>query len=362
MSLLPCACASRLMLPGSPRVPVSMTGVNEPGKAVMQVPFSRLNALVPASGLFRLADGTALPYRAWMPADMPKDGPWAVVLALHGMNDSRDAWEYPAPVLAAAGIAVIAPDQRGFGASPSRGYWSGGEAMARDAAAMLRLLRQCYPHSRIFAMGESMGGAVLMLTATLPDAPAVDGYILSAPAVWGRSKMNIALRSTLWLALHTIPGARLGPGPVRVKASDNRTALLRLGHDPLTIHKTRVDVIGGVVDLMDQALESAPYVKGPALFLYGAHDELVPNRAMRTAWAALAPRVGSREEREDKRNVRLAYYPDAYHLLFRDQRRDLPLQDVIAWMMAIAGGRSDLPLPSGADHEAIGRLRAAQGR
>ncbi|WP_164504178.1 alpha/beta fold hydrolase [Granulibacter bethesdensis] len=328
----------------------------------MQVPFSRLNALVPASGLFRLADGTALPYRAWMPADMPKDGPWAVVLALHGMNDSRDAWEYPAPVLAAAGIAVIAPDQRGFGASPSRGYWSGGEAMAQDAAAMLRQLRQRYPHSRIFAMGESMGGAVLILTATLPDAPAVDGYILSAPAVWGRSKMNIALRSTLWLALHTIPGARLGPGPVRVKASDNRTALLRLGHDPLTIHKTRVDVIGGVVDLMDQALESAPYVKGPALFLYGAHDELVPNRAMRTAWAALSPRMGPTKEGEDKRDVRLAYYPDAYHLLFRDQRRDLPLQDVIAWMMAIAGGRSDLPLPSGADHEAIGRLRAAQGR
>ena len=37
---------------------------------------------------FVMPDGTRLPYRAWLP-----DGqPWAVILALHGMNDSRDAW------------------------------------------------------------------------------------------------------------------------------------------------------------------------------------------------------------------------------------------------------------------------------
>ena len=60
---------------------------------------------------FVMSDGMRLPYRAWLPEGQP----WAVVLALHGMNDSRDAWEYPAPDFASAGIAVFAPDQRGFG-------------------------------------------------------------------------------------------------------------------------------------------------------------------------------------------------------------------------------------------------------
>ena len=38
-----------------------------------------------------MPDGMRLPYRDWL----PKGKPVAVVLALHGMNDSRDAWEYP---------------------------------------------------------------------------------------------------------------------------------------------------------------------------------------------------------------------------------------------------------------------------
>ena len=40
-----------------------------------------------------MPDGTALPYREWLPVGAPS----VIVLALHGMNDSRDAWEYPAP-------------------------------------------------------------------------------------------------------------------------------------------------------------------------------------------------------------------------------------------------------------------------
>ena len=74
---------------------------------------------------FVMPDGVRLPYRDWLPAGTAQ----AVVLALHGMNDSRDAWEIPAPDFAAAGIAVYSPDQRGFGGTAARGY------LARDAGA-----------------------------------------------------------------------------------------------------------------------------------------------------------------------------------------------------------------------------------
>src|SRR5665213_795821 len=111
------------------------------------------------SGYFAMTDGTRLPYRAWM----PDSAPHAIVLALHGMNDSRDAWEYPAPDFARAGIAVFSPDQRGFGTTPDRGMWVGGHEMAADARQMARLLRARYPHTRLVLMGESMGAAVLMV-------------------------------------------------------------------------------------------------------------------------------------------------------------------------------------------------------
>ena len=85
------------------------------------------------------------------------------------MNDSRDAWEYPAPEFAARGIAVFAPDQRGFGATSVRGYWPGTQALVDDAREMALLLRRRFPRARLIVMGESMGAAVLMCLAAAPS-------------------------------------------------------------------------------------------------------------------------------------------------------------------------------------------------
>ncbi|MBN8873339.1 MAG: alpha/beta fold hydrolase [Rhodospirillales bacterium] len=285
---------------------------------------------------FVMPDGARLPFRAWLPGG----DPWAVVLALHGMNDSRDAWEYPGPDFAQAGIALYAPDQRGFGASATRGLWAGGPGMAADVRAMVALLRAQYPRARLYLMGESMGAAVLMCLATEPDPPPVDGYVLIAPAVWGRAKMNVFLRSSLWLMASAVPGLRLtGSGFVRVRASDNREAIRRLSTDPLTIHGTRVDAVRGLVDLMDAALAAAPHFHARALFLYGGHDELIPPKATAATWRALPPGP-----------VR-AFYPAGYHLLLRDVHRITPTTDIITWMRA-----PDAPLPSGADRAAAAWL------
>lgn len=302
--------------------------VDPPGPAVQRA--------AETDDAFLMPDGTRLPYRAWLPGG----DPWAVVLALHGMNDSRDAWEYPAPDFASAGVAVFSPDQRGFGATASRGFWPGESGMASDARTMIRLLRARYPHVRLYLMGESMGGAVLMQLASEPHPPPVDGYIVIAPAVWGRAEMNFFLRASLWVASNTVPGLRLtGAGIVKVTASDNRAALRRLSTDPLTIHGTRVDAVRGLVDLMDAALAAAPHVHVPSLFLYGGHDELIPAKATAATWRALPPGP-----------VR-AFYPDGYHLLLRDIDRITPIDDILAWMRAPGA-----PLPSGADRAAAAWL------
>ena len=292
------------------------------------------------AAVFVMPDGTALPYRVWLPRGLPS----TIVLALHGMNDSRDAWEYPAPDFAAAGMAVFSPDQRGFGATRTRSLWPGTAGLTADARVMVRLLRSRYPRAKLVLMAESMGAAALMVMATQPDPPPVDGYILIAPAVWGRSKMNVLLRASLWLADHTVPGMKVtGGGVVKVTASDNRAALVRLSTDPLTLRETRVDAIKGLVDLMDQALAAASHFHAPALFLYGGHDELVPPRATAAMWRAL-PRSATG-------GPGLAFYPDGYHLLLRDKDRATPIDDILAWI-----NHPDGPLPSGADRAAAAWL------
>lgn len=301
-------------------------------------------AAAAASDVFVMPDGARLPVRAWLPVGgtpggSPEAAPGTVVLALHGFNDSRNAWALPGPVFAAAGIAVFAPDQRGFGAASGRGRWAGGRQMADDAAVMLGILRARYPRARVFAMGESMGGAVLMTLAARADAPDVDGWVLSSPAVWGRKQMGPAISGSLWLVSGLLPGLSVTGAevPLKVMASDNREALLALARDPLTIRWTRFDTLRGLADLMDAAQAAAPLVHGRVLALYGGRDTLVPGEAMGRAWARM------------QGGVRRGFYPEGYHLLMRDRERALPIGDVIAWMKDPGGW-----LPSGADLAAAG--------
>jgi alpha-beta hydrolase superfamily lysophospholipase len=296
-------------------------------------------------GSFVMPDGARLPYRIWLPGG----DPWAVVLALHGFDDSRDAWEIPAPSFTRDGIAIVAPDQRGFGAAPGRGRWPGEAVLLRDAADMLRQVHARYPTARLYAMGESMGGAELMRLATEAGAPRLAGIILIAPAVWSRKQMNVFMRSGLWLASRLVPGLAVTGGevPVRVRASDNRAALIRLSQDPLTLHATRFDMLRGLVDLMDDAQASAPDLPANVLLLYGGQDQLVPPEAMAATWCALPP------------GPVLGFYPNGYHLLLRDLDRAQPTGDVIAWMHDPTAA-----LPSGADRRARDWLHAqvAAGR
>lgn len=264
---------------------------------------------------FVMPDGARLPYRVWRPTGEVR----AVVLALHGFNDSRDAWEIPAPTYTDAGILLYAPDQRGFGAAPGRGLWAGTDTLVADAVAMAALLRARHPGQKLVLMGESMGAAVLMCAATR-RAPDVDDYVLLAPAVWGRARMNWATQGSLWLASNFIPGVTVGRGPIRITPSDNRDALIRLSRDPLTLLTTRFDTLRGLVDLMDDALASARSFTTPGLFLYGGHDELVPPRATATVWRDLPPSA-----------IR-AFYPHGYHLLTRDLGRARPNSDVAAYI------------------------------
>ncbi len=291
--------------------------------------------LVPPDTVFTLSDGARLPARIWRATGPER----AVVLALHGFNDSRDAWELPAPILAAQGITVFAPDQRGFGGAPDRGRWAGTDRMVQDAAELVRQIALREPGVPLFVMGESMGGAIALCLAASPDRPPVAGFILLAPAVWSRKEMNPTLTASLWLAATFAPDWHLTGRhlPLRIQATDNRDALYRLAYDPLTVHETRAATLRGLVNLMTRAQDDASRATGRILIAYGGHDQLVPPRATASAWDALPP------------DARRSFYPSGYHLLLRDRNRDRPLGDIVSFML-----EPDRLLPSGGDVAAAG--------
>jgi alpha-beta hydrolase superfamily lysophospholipase len=271
------------------------------------------------SGYFHLAGGVALPYRVY-----PAQGPIkAVVLALHGYTDSRDGWAMLAGVLNAHGITVYAPDLSSFGATRNRGHWPGTAALVDESREMAVQLRAQYPGQKLFIAGESMGGAIGILLGASANPPPVDGYILSAPAVWGGVALNPFYRLVLHLAVRLEPQKRLTGQAAHVQASDNIPALIAFGEDPLTIRAPRIDNVAGLVTLMGQAQAACAQFNQPALFLYGGHDQLIPPAAMRRCWAALPAAAP----------VVLAFYPPDYHLIERDLERATPDADILGYIL-----------------------------
>jgi alpha-beta hydrolase superfamily lysophospholipase len=273
------------------------------------------------------ADGATLPLSAWRPQGAPR----AVVLALHGFNDYRQAFAEVGPFLSAQGIATYAYDQRGFGATAQRGIWPGAALLVDDARTVAALLRQAHPGLPLYLLGESMGGAVAM--SVLAETPAAaDGAVLVAAAVWGRATMNPLQRAALWLLAHSLPGLRLSGRGLGITASDNEAMLRALGEDPLVIKEARADALWGLTHLMDRALSAAPGLTVPTLVLYGERDEIIPRRPFCRMLSALPA------------SARVAIYPSGYHLLTRDLEAKVVLADLATWLAGPAA-----PLPSGLD-------------
>jgi len=119
-----------------------------------------------------------------------------------------------------------------------------------------------------------------------------DGVILSAPAVWSRSTMDLVPRLALFAGVRLFPDMVLTGRGLRVQASDNLPMLKALAKDPLVYKGARIDAIYGLVDLMDDAFAAAPRLPAPTLLLYGAHDEVIPRRPIAEFVAHLPPDPG----------------------------------------------------------------------
>jgi acylglycerol lipase len=270
-----------------------------------------------ASEYFLTRDGEKLPLRVW-----GSDHPSAVIVGLHGMSDYSNAFAMPGEWWAKRDIATLAYDQRGFGQSNNGGLWAGGDALRRDLDDAVDAARLRYPGVPIFALGESMGGAVVLSALASSDPPKADGVILVAPAVWSRADMPLSYRAALWMTAHTMPWLHVSGSGLKIWPSDNVPMMRALARDPLFQHKTRTDAVWGLVNLMDEARHAPDLLARvpPILFLYGKNDQVIPAEPTEAVIKAL----GERAE--------VHRYDHGYHMLLRDLDAETVWQDVANWI------------------------------
>ncbi|MDJ0948097.1 MAG: alpha/beta hydrolase [Alphaproteobacteria bacterium] len=295
---------------------------------------------------FTAADGEKLTYTAWLPDNPGKTyPPKAVIAAVHGFNQYSDHFRRAARYWQRRSIATYAYDQRGFGTNYPRGIWPGREAIVADVKDFVRAVRDRHPGVPLYLLGSSMGGAAVIAALGGPNPPEVDGAILATPAAYGRDLLPVHYSGLLWAGAHTVPWVRVTGQDLGRLPSDNYAMLRSLSMDPRVIKGARIDTIYGLVNLMDMALEAAPNVRGPILFLYGEKDEIIKPPAALLVLDRLP---------EDSRRV--AIYENGYHMLLRDLQAEVVYADVATWVFDRTA-----PLPSGADRRGTGNLSADAG-
>jgi acylglycerol lipase len=275
-------------------------------------------------GSFAASDGAEIPYRLW-PARKNR----AAVLMLHGAFDYSAAFEEIAPKLARKGLTALAIDQRGFGATTSRGAWAGAERMAKDAGDAAQFLSdRTGADIPLFVLGESMGAAVAVHAAACGAIPVLAGLVLTAPGALAcrfRQKLlaltaGVARRvaGDSELVFERLSGWELTPA-----------AAIRLIGDPLVMRRIRPEMLSGMADLAFSAVSEAASVDDPVLTMVGARDELVRLACVRRLFDNFA---GDKSWR---------VIPDAPHLLLHWRRSDEIVREAVDWMAAQLLPRAD---------------------
>jgi alpha-beta hydrolase superfamily lysophospholipase len=246
----------------------------------------------------------------------------AVILALHGFGDAGDlTFGWAAEHWAARGIAVYAPDQRGFGANPDRKRWPGVEALVADAVAGAAAIRRRHPGLPLVVVGHSMGGGVALIAAAAGIE--ADALVLAGPAIAGGDALNPLLRAGAWTIAAAAPERRwTGRGVVEIHPTDNPEAIRMVLADPRNFGDASSRELYGLVRVMDRAAALAPRVSIPTLVLIGAHDEVLrPGRIARVA-NRIPGLIG------------VVTYPNGWHWLFRDRQAPRVWDDVADFVLS----------------------------
>lgn len=254
-------------------------------------------------------DGTALFYRAWIPAGRAG----RAILLFHRGHEHSGRWQETVDALAPGNdTAVFAWDARGHGRSPGeRGSAERIATLTKDADAFARHLTRAHgvAMENTIILAHSVGAVVA--AAWVHDfAPPVRGMILAVPAF--RVKLYVPF---------AIPMLRLkeklfGPGYVKsyVKAkmlTHDAAQAAAYDADPLIFRQIAVNVLLDLHDTATRLLADAGAIHTPTLVLGAGADWVVSLPAQRQFFEGLSSPVKE-----------MVVFDEMYHAVFHETGRE----------------------------------------
>ncbi len=275
--------------------------------------------------------GLKLFNRYWHP--VKGDTPKAVVMIIHGTALHSGVYHELGENLAQQGYLVHGVDLQGWGQSESlgaRGYIESYDDYSRDLMSLVNRHRMAYPDVPVFAIGESLGGAVAVY-AYLKYNVGFDGIITSAigykpnPELIGIrapelvNKLNQTMGEMWGNLFPSWPMINADIGIRAVIENDNLQD--QLLNDPYVTHSwLPASYISALVDASDYIDENLERFDIPVLLLHGNDDTLVPLASSKEIY-----------NRVKTSNKTLKVYQSPHAVLLEGDK-DYAFEDISLWL------------------------------
>ena len=263
-------------------------------------------------------DGTRMFMALWRPDD---DKPRALVIALHGVGGHGGEMKNIGEFLADKGVAVFAPDQRGFGRySGTKGHVMSFDEYVEDIQNLVMQVKDTYLNKITYLFGSSMGG-LNAIRYVLRYPRAVDGLLLHCPAVSHKLEMGVGKRFAGGILSSLNVKRYVESGVSYSEISRDPENVKRLESDPLRFHMVTPRFGMEVLKASKEAFQSAPNIVIPVLLQQAGDDKAVfPEKSKE-----FFENLGSADKT-------WKLYDGLYHRLLEEPEKDEILGDLYGWL------------------------------
>jgi alpha-beta hydrolase superfamily lysophospholipase len=248
----------------------------------------------------------------------------ATVLVLHGAGDHSGRYPGLTAALVRAGFQVALVDLRGHGQSDGRRWYidTFTDYLHDVDAFVAKLSQDGMAGEALFVVAHSQGGLIASLWA-MRHARLLSGLVLSAP--WFRLARPAPAAKILAAKVvgRFIPWLPISAGLTSAQLTSDPELQRWTDRDPLYGRKATPRWFTEAAGAQTEALRRAAELSTPLLVLTPGADAIADAAAARTFFDAASS--------QDKK---LVMYDGFRHELFNEVRREAPIQDTIAWLLA----------------------------
>ena len=236
------------------------------------------------------------------------------MLMVHGIGEHSGRYEHVGAAFAAAGIDVLAYDQRGFGETGGeRGHVDTFGDFLDDVEPLIAERREL--GVPVILLGHSLGG--LVSTAYLvSDRPQPDLAVLSSPALAAELPAWQRVSAPLLGAL--IPRLKIPADFDGSVLSRDAQVQRDYENDPLRVPVSTARLGREILRAMKTVGTSLDRLRVPTYVLHGENDSLVP--------------VAASKPLETLPNVTRRVWPGLRHECLNEPERNEVIGEVVAWL------------------------------